>query len=81
MTADFMAAERRANDERDRKLRGHADPDCSLCRGEGQTGLSPVQSPTPQAPTPCPCTGYAAYQAGPCPEIPEPAAQSTDTEG
>ncbi len=72
MSTGLMAAERRANDERDRKLRGHADPNCSICRGEGNTPASSRLGPCPQAPTPCCCTGYAAYQAGPCPEIPEP---------
>lgn len=68
--ADVMADLRSLNDRRDRRLRGHADPNCGQCRGRGQTKNHVAGDKYTDQP--CPCTGFAAWQAGPCPEIPEP---------
>lgn len=57
--ASFMAAERAANDERDRRLREQADPECCICRGRGKSANWVAQG---YAYHPCICTGEAAWQ-------------------
>jgi hypothetical protein len=55
MIGDLMTDLRKLNDERDKRIREAADPDCHICKGRGKTRGHIAADK--YASYPCRCTG------------------------